>query len=100
MDIRIEKMAVGTPKPPDAVSESENLKKQEHVLALKDEAVKEQKRQKEALKNNNKSEMPKFVMSELDMKELLLMMGSRGPTKAVEELVRITKKYRDQLKHR
>ena len=97
MDIRLDKVATRTPRPPDAAPEIENLKREEQRSIQKREAVKEDQKKQE---QKPVSETPKFVMSELDMKELLLIMGSRGPSKTVEELVRMTKKYRDQLKQR
>ena len=61
-----------------------------------EQEVAAQKRHAQQEENEKELEKPvvevgKFVMSERDMKELLLMMGSRGDTKTIEKLVEIAR---------
>lgn len=58
----------------------------------------EERDEKESQEKIKEQYVPtKFIMSESDMKELLLMMGSRGDSRTIEKLVELVKKEKEML---
>lgn len=97
MDISVHGLSPGN-TPREKVNEVDKL---EQARLQQEIATEKRKIQHdEANQENKKKEKPPirdFVMSSTDMKELLLMMGSRGSSKTVERLVELTRKEKELL---
>ncbi|OHD54401.1 MAG: hypothetical protein A2Y33_04470 [Spirochaetes bacterium GWF1_51_8] len=104
MDININGLSPGVPQH-DAKVELEKKAEQAAIAAKKEteqkkaSAVKEEKKEEEKEPEREPVDMTKFVMSSTDMKELLLLMGSRGKSEAIERMVEVVKKEREMLKN-
>ncbi len=99
MDIRVTGVNQSSPHNTDPSASLEKERIQQQVAADQKKVVREELKKEELQDEQEKKasvDTTKFVMSEMDMKELLLMMGSRGPTKAIETLVDQAKKARDK----
>jgi hypothetical protein len=75
---------------------AEAKKEVEQKVQQQEQAAPEKEEQKEEPKKES-MDMSKFVMSSTDMKELLLLMGSRGKSEAIERMVEVVKKEREML---
>ena len=98
MDIRMNGVNQSTPQNTDPSVNLEKERIQLQKTADQKKVVREELKKDEVREEQEKKpvvEPTKFVMSDLDMKELLLMMGSRGSSKQIETLVAQAKKARD-----
>lgn len=99
MDIRVSGVNQSSPHTTDPSANLEKERIQQQIAAEQKKVVREELQKEELQEQQEKKanvEASKFVMSEMDMKELLLMMGSRGPSRAIETLVEQAKKARDK----
>jgi hypothetical protein len=100
MEMNINGLSPGVPQH-DAKAEYE--KKIEIAAAAKKEVEQKiqqavpEKEEQEKEPKQEPMDMTKFVMSSTDMKELLLLMGSRGKSEAIERMVEVVKKEREML---
>ncbi len=99
MDIRLNGVNTSSPLQTDPSANLEKERIQQQLAAEQKKVVREELKKEEPKQEQEKPavEPTKFVMSDLDMKELLLMMGSRGPSKQIETLVEQAKKARDKM---
>ncbi len=82
-------------KKAEKVNENRTIEQQQEIVA-KQKKAENQKAQKD--RKDSRSEPENIVMSAVDMKELFLIMGSRGGNKPIETLAHIVKEQRKQQK--
>ena len=83
----------------DKTMELEKVRIDAEITARKTEVAREEAKAEEekAIQKPQKEQLSKFVMSAHDIKELLLMMGSRGNSQTIEKLVELVKLEKEML---
>lgn len=98
MDISVHGLSPGN-TPREKVNEVDKLEQArlQQEIATEKRKIQHDEANHKSEKKEEKPPIRDFVMSSTDMKELLLMMGSRGSSKTVERLVELTRKEKELL---
>ena len=97
MDIHLNTVNPNTGKERSVESTEVQRAKIEREIALEKSKMRKDELKEEKLKKEKRDIARNFVMSEADMKELLLMMGSRGNPQTIERLVELVKREKELL---